>query len=109
MNRSTRMVCVLPEPSCSFMLTIAASIGTYRSSVFYNTIGPEFIPIALRAARKADPKAKLYINDYNIEWVGDKSDAMYNLAQNLVARGIPLDGVGFRTYLPLIAVLPIVL
>lgn len=72
--------------------------GTYRSSVFYDTIGPQFIPIALRAARRADPTAKLYLNDYNTDWVGAKSNAMYTLAQSLIAQGVPLDGIGFRTY-----------
>ncbi|CAE6484024.1 unnamed protein product [Rhizoctonia solani] len=73
--------------------------GSYRNSVFYNTIGPAFIPIALRAARAADPTAKLYLNDYNTDWRGSKSDAYYNLAKSLLAQGVPLDGIGFQGHL----------
>ncbi|CCO30091.1 hypothetical protein RSOLAG1IB_07504 [Rhizoctonia solani AG-1 IB] len=73
--------------------------GTWRTSVFYNTIGPSYVAIALRAAHAADPTAKLYLNDYNIEWTGAKSDAMYNLAKDLLAQGVPLDGIGFQGHL----------
>ncbi|CAE6414484.1 unnamed protein product [Rhizoctonia solani] len=73
--------------------------GTWRTSVFYTTIGPYYIDIALRAAHAADPTAKLYLNDYNTDWVGSKSNAMYNLAKALVARGVPLHGIGFQCHL----------
>ncbi|KAG8748911.1 hypothetical protein FRC12_013719 [Ceratobasidium sp. 428] len=73
--------------------------GTWRTNVFYNTIGPSYVAIALRAARAADPTAKLYINDYNIEWTGSKSDAVYALAKDLLAQGVPLDGIGFQAHL----------
>jgi endo-1,4-beta-xylanase len=47
--------------------------GTFGNDSFFNIIGQEYIRIAFRAAAKADPKAKLYYNDFNIEFVGSKS------------------------------------
>ncbi|KAK1222862.1 hypothetical protein PQX77_014284 [Marasmius sp. AFHP31] len=73
--------------------------GTHRSFVFTDTIGPSYIDIALRAARAADPSAKLYINDYNIDGTGAKSTAMYNLVKDLKARGVPIDGIGIQAHL----------
>ncbi|KAJ3557946.1 hypothetical protein NM688_g1204 [Phlebia brevispora] len=73
--------------------------GTYRSDVFYDTLGPTYIPIALLAARAADPKAKLYINDYNIEGPGPKATAHQNLIKSLKAQGIPVDGIGIQGHL----------
>ncbi|RDB25725.1 Endo-1,4-beta-xylanase C [Hypsizygus marmoreus] len=59
--------------------------GTWRSMVFYNTMGTSYVSVALQAARAADPAAKLYINDYNIEGTGAKSTAMVNLVKSLKA------------------------
>lgn len=54
--------------------------------------------IALQAARTADPNAKLYINDYNIEGPGAKSTAMQNLVKSLKSQNVPLDGVGLQCH-----------
>lgn len=34
--------------------------GTWRTSVFYNTMGTSYLPVAFAAAAAADPAAKLY-------------------------------------------------
>ncbi|KAF5373878.1 hypothetical protein D9758_000635 [Tetrapyrgos nigripes] len=73
--------------------------GTVRQFVMSQTIGIGYVDVALKAARAADPNAKLYINDYNIEGPGAKSTAMLNLVTDLKARGIPIDGVGIQGHL----------
>jgi endo-1,4-beta-xylanase len=72
--------------------------GTFRSDPFYTAMGSGYIADALRTAHAADPNAKLYLNDYNIEGSGAKADAMYSLAQSLLAQGVPLNGIGFESH-----------
>ncbi|WP_033443583.1 endo-1,4-beta-xylanase [Saccharothrix sp. NRRL B-16314] len=73
--------------------------GTRRQSVFQQKIGDSYIAEAFKAARAADPNAKLYYNDYNIEGIGSKSDAVYNLVKSFKQQGVPIDGVGLQAHL----------
>ncbi len=75
--------------------------GTLRPTMWLNALGPDYIADALRWAHQADSHAKLFLNDYNIEGIGPKSDAMYALVKSLQAQGVPIDGVGFETHLDL--------
>ncbi|MFF9816931.1 endo-1,4-beta-xylanase [Streptomyces sp. NPDC014006] len=75
--------------------------GTYRSTLWYDGLGADYIASALTWAHAADPAAKLYINDYNVEGVNAKSTALYNLVKSLKARGVPIDGVGLQAHLVL--------
>ncbi len=73
--------------------------GSFRQDVFYNAYGGSgYIAAALQAAHAADPGAQLYLNDYNIEGSGAKSDAMYNLVKSLKSQGVPINGVGFESH-----------
>jgi endo-1,4-beta-xylanase len=72
--------------------------GTLRQTLFEYYIGPEYIEIALRAARAADPAAKLVINDYDVERTNAKSDGLLALVKDLKARGVPINGVGFQAH-----------
>ena len=74
------------------------STATPRADVFFNAMGIGYIADALKTAHAADPSAKLYINDYNIEGMNAKSNAMFSLAQSLLAQGAPLNGIGFESH-----------
>ena len=65
---------------------------------FFNAMGIGYIADALKTAHAADPNAKLYLNDYNIEGENAKSNAMFSLAQSLLAQGVPLNGIGFESH-----------
>jgi endo-1,4-beta-xylanase len=73
--------------------------GTMRNSFWFQKLGASYIADAFRAARAADPNVKLYINDFNTDGLGAKSDGMFNLVQSLLAQGVPIDGVGFQAHL----------
>jgi endo-1,4-beta-xylanase len=75
--------------------------GTWRDTLWLRALGPDYVAKALRWAHDADPHAELYLNDYNLEALGPKSDAMYALAQDLRRSGVPLHGVGFQGHLAL--------
>ncbi|HLL64966.1 MAG TPA: endo-1,4-beta-xylanase [Micromonosporaceae bacterium] len=72
--------------------------GTRRQSIFQTRLGESYIADAFRWARAADPAAKLYLNDYNVEGINAKSDAMYNLVRTLRQQGVPIDGVGLQAH-----------
>jgi endo-1,4-beta-xylanase len=70
--------------------------GQMRNSIWYSVLGPAYIETALRAARQADPHAKLYINEYGIEGANPKRDALFQLIKNLKSASVPIDGVGLQ-------------
>jgi len=72
-----------------------ADDGTLRPTPWLN-IGTDYIDEAFRWARAADSGVPLYYNDYNIEAVNAKSDAVYALLSDMKARGVPIDGIGFQ-------------
>jgi endo-1,4-beta-xylanase len=72
--------------------------GAMRDSVWMRVIGPDYIDLAFQWAHEADPDAKLYYNDYELEYPGAKADAVAALVRGLVDRDTPIDGVGFQAH-----------
>ncbi|MFI5833335.1 endo-1,4-beta-xylanase, partial [Micromonospora sp. NPDC051300] len=72
--------------------------GGRRDSNLQRT-GNDWIEAAFRAARAADPGAKLCYNDYNTDGVNAKSTGVYNMVRDFKSRGVPIDCVGFQSHL----------
>lgn len=73
--------------------------GNLRESIWLQHLGPGYIADAFRWARQADPHAKLYLNDYNVEWNTAKIDRYLALIKELKAQRVPIDGFGFQGHL----------
>ena len=76
-----------------------ADDATLRDTVFLRKLGPGYLADAFREAHRADRKAVLYYNDYSIDVINPKSDAVYALVQSLLEAGVPIGGVGFQMHL----------
>jgi endo-1,4-beta-xylanase len=72
--------------------------GGRRDSNLQRT-GNDWIEAAFRAARSADPNAKLCYNDYNTDGVNAKSTGVFNMVADFKNRGVPIDCVGFQSHL----------
>ncbi|MEU6622843.1 endo-1,4-beta-xylanase [Streptomyces litmocidini] len=72
--------------------------GARRNSNLQRT-GNDWIEVAFRTARAADPAAKLCYNDYNTDnWTWAKTQAVYNMVKDFKQRGVPIDCVGFQSH-----------
>jgi endo-1,4-beta-xylanase len=69
-----------------------------RTTPFAQWIGTRYIDDAFIAARAADPDARLYYNDYGAEGRNAKADYVYTMVQGMLARGVPIDGVGLQMH-----------
>ena len=73
--------------------------GARRDCLWQRVIGDAWIELALRAARTADPGAKLFYNETAADQPNAKFGAVEAMATDFKARGVPLDGVGLQYHL----------
>ncbi len=75
--------------------------GGLRNSKWYQITGKEYIKTAFLTTKdeleKIGGTGKLYINDYSTH-DPVKRDYLYDLVQELITEGVPIDGVGHQTH-----------
>ena len=74
-----------------------------RNGPWLKLLGPEFIPLAFRTARAADPDVLLTYNDYGIETDSDgdvkKRAAILELVRGMKKDKVPIDAVGIQSHI----------
>ena len=73
--------------------------GYRTDTIWYQTLGPEYIEKAFRYAHEADPDAILFYNDFNIERDLEKFNSMMVMVKDFQARGVPISGIGFQMHI----------
>ena len=80
---------------------VAENGNGYRGGIWERTLGPDYARIAFQAAHEADPKAVLFLNDYNLATMPTKLDAFQRLLEGLLQAGAPVGGIGLQSHLPI--------
>lgn len=62
-------------------------------------LGRNYIADAFRWANAADPAARLFINDYNLESDSRKLDSVIKMINELKAASVPIHGVGLQMHI----------
>lgn len=65
---------------------------------WYRVLGPGYIAEAFRIARAADPDARLFLNENQVETNAPKRQALYDLVVGLLDEGVPLDGIALQMH-----------
>lgn len=66
-----------------------------RQTQWTSSIGSDYLAMAFAFAHEADPDAKLYYNDYNLN-NKNKADIVYAMVKDLKSQGVPIDGIGMQ-------------
>jgi endo-1,4-beta-xylanase len=90
---------VVNEP----LIDKAVNFNDLRPTIWQRAIGIDHLAMAFDAAHAADPSAKLIINEYDVEYVGERYRnrrlALTALVRSLVDRKVPIHGVGIQGHL----------
>jgi endo-1,4-beta-xylanase len=79
------------------------AIPGLRPSVWLRQLGEKYIDLAFRTAHRVDPAAELVLNEFGIECADGTSpkrrQALLKLVGDLLARGVPLHGIGLQGHI----------
>lgn len=72
--------------------------GVYTNSIWYRKLGKDWVIKAFKYAQAADPKAKLFLNDYGQEYGGKKMQELLNIVDEARKQGVTIHGMGFQLH-----------
>ena len=72
----------------------------YRKNKWYDILGEEYLELAFNYARKADPKARLFLNDFDTT-NPRKRKIIIETIKKLLAKNVPIDGIGMQMHISL--------
>lgn len=72
--------------------------GEYAESSLLKSLGPKYIESSFWTARKVDPNAKLFWNEWGADRINKRSDRFYKEVKGLLSKNVPIDGVGFQMH-----------
>ena len=75
--------------------------GSLRKTLWLKNIGPSYIEKAFLFAAEADPGALLFYNDYSLEHLSAKLDAVLEYLNGMRAAGVAVHGVGMQMHVGL--------
>ncbi|MFI9411264.1 endo-1,4-beta-xylanase [Nocardia gamkensis] len=70
-----------------------------QQNYFYQVLGPDYLAEAFRIAHEAAPTAKLFLNESLVESYPAKRQELHDLISDLVAKKVPITGVGLEMHL----------
>lgn len=79
---------------------VADQGGGLKDNFWLRNIGPEYIELAFRAARRTVLDATLLYNDFAYEGGNRKADKIFEVVKDLKAKGL-IDGIGMQMHLKL--------
>ena len=68
-------------------------------SMWREIMGEDYVEKAFFWAKEAFPNSDLVLNDYNLEIIPQKRQAMYELLKNLLAKKVPVNTVGLQMHI----------
>ena len=73
--------------------------STYRDNIFLRVFDEQHLPIAFRLAATADPVAKLYYNNYNLQHGFATHTGALHIVKLFRSWEVKIDGVGLQGHL----------
>lgn len=70
----------------------------WDDSVFYRTLGPEFVAQSFRLAHAADPSLELVLNEQLQSYDDEHAQLFFDVVRQLRDSGVPIHGVGLQSH-----------